>query len=129
MTKTKALVWVSAVSICVVSFAVGGYTGFSFANKFYLEAIYSDVNSDMVSELSVLNELRKNNQEKAIQILESNMDINIMLLDSGNNLSSSRRDRIQKAIADVSEYRKKYQVINSDPQAEETIQSVLKSFK
>jgi capsule polysaccharide export protein KpsE/RkpR len=57
------------------------------------------------------------------------MDINIMLLDSENKLSSSRRDKIQKTIADVSEYRKKYQVINSDPQAEKAIQSVLKSFK
>lgn len=126
--KNKVLVWVSAVSICVVSLAVGGYTGFRFANKFYMEAIYSDVNSDMVSELSVLNELRKNNQKQAIQILESRMDINIMMLDSENNLSSTRRDRIQETIADVSEYRKKYEVINSDPQAEKVIQSVL-NFK
>ena len=88
--KNKALVWVSAVSICVVSLAVGGYTGFQFANKFYMEAIYSDLNSDMVSELSVLNELRKNNREKAIQILESRMDINIMMLDPENNLNLSQ---------------------------------------
>ena len=125
--QTITLACASLVVGLAVGAAVGWYVTGEYLGRMWTGIVYQSAASEGGLHARVLQELRQGETEKAINIFETLLDVNLMTLGSlEDDISEeAKNEDIYTAISTMREYRERYPREAVLPTAQETIEKAL----
>lgn len=109
---TSRAKWLSGLGLAILlGGAAGFYGGFSFGRDPVLrDWIYKDAR-DLQAQIAALRHLRKSENERAVEMLESRLDAQVLLFvpeEPYRFLSARESSMLHRAISDMRDYRSEY---------------------
>ena len=109
----------------IVGGVAGGYAAIYFTSHFFSDGWMLGNSVDTQTHVSILNNLRDGETQKAIELLETTLDGKIVSLQTSEENTQKTNEAVAKAIQMAREYRTKHPQHTQYPEVDEMVSKVL----
>ena len=128
----KAALALGAIMISIAAVLIGGYGASQLTATYLIERNINKDTRDMQRQVKALQQLRSGDLAGAIEVLESRLDDNLVLLDPQKpyeGLGEQTQSNIKQAIKAAKDYRAQYPRASSRPHVDDMVRHLFEKTK